>query len=77
MKYFVFTTRLVLVTVILVLAVVWSGFLQDNYKTLFIYVMVIPGLLWWLVAPMFRENEQRLERAAKPIKEYSDTRDVG
>ena len=77
MKYFVFTTRLVLVAVILAMVVVWSDFLDDNYKALFIYIVMIPGLLWWLVAPMFSENGQQLERATKPVGEFSDTKDVG
>ena len=77
MKYFVFTARLVLVAVILAMVVVWSDFLEDSYKALFIYVILTPGLLWWLVAPMFSENGQQLKRAAKPVREFSDTKDVG
>ncbi len=77
MKYFVNTVRLVLVVVILAIVVIWSDFLQHNYKALFIYVIVIPGLLWWLVAPMFSEKERLRERPSKPVREFSDTKDVG
>ena len=77
MKYFVFTACLVLVIAILAMVVVWSDFLQDDYKALFIYIIVIQGLRWWLVAPMFSENEPQLDCAAKPVREFSDTKDVG